>query len=44
MKMRRLLSCMMALLLATTLPLTAFAEPYDLADGSIEVESDESGR
>ena len=37
MKPRRILSCMMALLLAATMPLTAFAGTYDVAEGSVTV-------
>ena len=44
MRMRRLCSCMMALLLAVSLPLTVFAETYDLENGSIIVSSNESGQ
>ena len=35
---------MMALLLAVSLPLTVFAETYDLENGSIIVSSNESGQ
>lgn len=41
MKMRRLLSCMMALLLAVSMPLTAVAEDYDLVIGSVTVNASE---
>ena len=44
MKLRRFLSCMMALLLVCGLPLSALAEEYDLAKGSITVTADESGQ
>ena len=44
MKLRRLLSCILALLLASSLPLTAFAAEYDLAQGSVKVEADDSGQ
>ena len=44
MKMRRLLSCIMALLLAASLPLTAFADEYDLVTGSVTVNASESGQ
>ena len=37
MKLRRFLSCMMALLLVCGLPLAAFADTYDIANGSIEI-------
>lgn len=37
MKLRRILSCMMALLLVCGLPLAAFADTYDIANGSIEI-------
>lgn len=41
MKLRRLLSCMMALLLVCGLPLAAFADTYDIAEGSIEISASE---
>lgn len=44
MKLRRMLSCMMALLLAASLPVSAFAEEYDLAAGSITVTANEGGQ
>ena len=44
MKPRRILSCMMALLLAATMPLTAFAGTYDVAQGSVTVNASESGQ
>ena len=44
MKPRRILSCMMALLLAATMPLTAFAGTYDVAKGSVTVNASESGQ
>lgn len=44
MKMRRLCSCMMALLLAASMPLTAFAEDYDLVTGNVTVNASESGQ
>ena len=44
MKLRRFLSCMMALLLVCGLPLSALAEEYDLAKGSITVTANESGQ
>lgn len=44
MKLRRLLSCILALLLAASLPVSALAAEYDLADGSIKVEADASGQ
>ena len=37
MKLRRILSSMMALLLVCSLPLAAFADTYDIANGSIEI-------
>ena len=37
MKLRRFLSCMMALLLVCGLPLAAFADTYDIAKGSIQI-------
>lgn len=44
MKLRRFLSCMMALLLVCGLPLSALAEEYDLAKGSITVTAKEDGQ
>ena len=44
MKLRRLLSCILALLLASSLPLTAFAETYDLEKGSISVTANAEGQ
>lgn len=44
MKLRRFLSCMMALLLVCSLPVSALAAEYDLAQGSIKVEADTSGQ
>lgn len=44
MKMRRLCSCIMALLLAASMPLTAFAEPWYLENGDISVNASESGQ
>ena len=44
MKLRRLLSCILALLLASSLPLTAFAAEYDLAEGSVTVNATETGQ
>ena len=44
MKLRRFLSCMMALLLVCGLPLAAFADTYDLAEGSITVTAKEDGQ
>ena len=44
MKLRRFLSCMMALLLVCSLPLSAFAAEYDLAQGSVTVNASESGQ
>ena len=43
MKTKRILSAAMALLLAVSLPMTALAEEYDLAKGSIEVTAKEDG-
>lgn len=37
MKLRRTLSCMMALLLVCSLPVSALADTYDLAQGSVTV-------
>ena len=44
MKLRRLFSCMMALLLVCGLPLSALAEEYDLAKGSITVTAKADGQ
>ena len=44
MKLRRMVSCMMALLLVCSLPLAAFAEEYDLANGSITVTANTDGQ
>ena len=44
MKLRRMVSCMMALLLVCSLPLVAFAEEYDLANGSITVTANTDGQ
>ena len=44
MKLRRFLSCMMALLLVCSLPLSAFAAEYDLAQGSVTVNATETGQ
>ena len=44
MKMRRLLSCMMALLLAVSMPLTALADDWYLDEGDITVSASESGQ
>ena len=44
MKMRRLCSCIMALLLAVSMPLTALADDWYLDEGSISVEANESGQ
>ena len=44
MKLRRFLSCMMALLLVCGLPLAAFADTYDLAEGSITVTAKKDGQ
>ena len=41
---KRILSALMALLLTATLPAAAFAEEYDLANGSIEVSADAAGQ
>ena len=43
MKMRRLCACIMALLLAVSMPLTAVAAEYDLVNGSIEVNAPAEG-
>ncbi|MGN0791689.1 MAG: hypothetical protein ACI4NL_02460 [Christensenellales bacterium] len=44
MKLRRTLSCMMALLLVCSLPVSALADTYDLAQGSVTVNATESGQ
>lgn len=44
MKLRRMVSCMMALLLVCSLPLAACAEEYDLSVGSVTVNASESGQ
>ena len=44
MKLRRLLSCMMALLLVASLPVSAFADNWYLDDGDITVAASESGQ
>ena len=44
MKLRRIVSCMMALLLVCSLTVTAFAAEYDLALGSVIVNATESGQ
>lgn len=44
MKLRRMLSCMMALLLAASLPVSAFADNWYLDDGDITVIASESGQ
>ena len=44
MKMRRWISTILALLLASSLPLTAFAETYDLEKGSISVTANAEGQ
>lgn len=41
---RRILSILMSLLLVSSLPLAVLAEEYDLANGSITVEANDSGR
>ena len=43
-KTKQLLSAAMVLLLTTTLPVTALAQEYDLADGSIEVSAEADGK
>lgn len=40
---KRILSAALALLLFANLPLTALAEEYDLADGSIQVTASDDG-
>lgn len=44
MKLRRVLSCMMALLLVCSLPVSAFADKWYLDEGSITVNATESGQ
>ena len=44
MKLRRFLSCMMALLLVCSLPVSALADEYDLSEGSVTVNASESGQ
>ena len=44
MKLRRTVSCMMALLLVCSLPVSALADTYDLAQGSVTVNASESGQ
>lgn len=44
MKMRRLCSCIMALLLVASMPLTALAEDWYLENGDISVNASESGQ
>ena len=44
MKLRRIVSCMMALLLVCSLPVSAFAAEYDLAQGSVIVNATETGQ
>ena len=44
MKMRRLCSCIMALLLAASMPLSAVAEDWYLENGDISVNASESGQ
>lgn len=43
MKLRRMVSCLMALLLVCGLPLSAFAEEYDLSVGSVTVNATDDG-
>ena len=43
MKLRRFFACILALLLASSLPLTVFAEEYDLATGSVTVNPTDDG-
>ena len=43
-KMKRILSAAMALLLMATLPVTAFAQEYNIDEGSISVSSDSTGQ
>ncbi|MGN0983042.1 MAG: hypothetical protein ACI4O0_09150 [Candidatus Limivicinus sp.] len=44
MKTKRFVSTLLALLLICSLPVSAFAEEYDLANGSISVTADDSGQ
>ncbi len=44
MKTKRILSALMALLLMATLPVTAFAEEYNIDQGSITVSADSTGQ
>ncbi|MGN1027012.1 MAG: hypothetical protein ACI4P4_11480, partial [Faecousia sp.] len=44
MKTKRFVSTLLALLLASSLPLTAFAAEYDLAQGSVTVNATETGQ
>ena len=44
MKLRRTVSCMMALLLVCSLPVSAFADPWYLENGDITVSATESGQ
>ena len=44
MKTKRILSALMALLLMATLPITAFAEEYNIDEGSITVSADSTGQ
>ena len=44
MKLRRIVSCMMALLLVAGMPLAAFADTWDLENGDIAVNATESGQ
>ena len=43
-KLRKFLSCTLALLLVVSMPLAALAEEYDLANGSISVNAKEDGQ
>lgn len=42
--MRRMISMLMAVLLVVSIPLTALAAEYDIANGSITITADESGQ
>ena len=44
MKKKRILSAALVLLLVASLPVTAFADTYDLANGSVEVSATENGQ
>ena len=45
MKLRsRILAVLMALLLAVGMPLTALAETYDLNEGSVTIDANETGQ